>query len=545
MNPRLLLANFDHISNAPEAIPRLRRFILDLAVRGRLVEQRPAEQQSPELRKLLTQDRIGNATQLPDNWVRGKVGKLVNFQYGKALPENALLETGPVPVFGSNGVAGYSSDPLAENPAIIIGRKGSAGALNLCNGPSWTKDVAYFVEPPPFFDIRYLYFALQTLDLDQLGKGVKPGLSRRDAYQLDLSVPPLDEQRRIVAMVDELMVLCDRLEAAQRERETRRYRLGVASNYYLNNVSNAEFVRKHSDFYVSHLPNITTSPEQIPALREAILNLAVRGRLFRQDENDEPVSKLLKQIHAERQRLACEGAIPKPKPLPSPSRAELGLEFPTSWDIVNFGDLCNVVTSGSRGWAEYYSDSGPKFIRAQNIRFGRLRLDDLACVNPPKKSEGTRTQVSQGDLLVVITGAGVTNPALLDDGLGEAYVSQHVGLSKPTDRKLSRWLLLCLMAPMGGRAELVKRAYGAGKPGLNLDNIRSLPIPLPPLAEQHRIVARVTELMSLCDRLEAQLGNVRNESRRLLESVLYHTLNDSVRPLNDIQVVSSGDLRSL
>ena len=108
-------------------------------------------------------------------------------------------------------------------------------------------------------------------------------------------------------------------------------------------------------------------------------------------------------------------------------------------------------------------------------------------------------------MLIVITGAGVTNPALLDHDPGEAYVSQHVGLVRPSDQQLSVWLLLCLMADAGGRAELVERAYGAGKPGLNLDNIRSLSVPLPPLAEQHRIVAKVDELMALCDRLEASL----------------------------------------
>ncbi len=183
-----------------------------------------------------------------------------------------------------------------------------------------------------------------------------------------------------------------------------------------------------------------------------------------------------------------------------------------------------MVTSGSRGWAEFYADSGPGFIRAQNIRFGRLRLDDLAFVNPPDNSEGSRTQVAQGDLLVVITGAGVTNPALLDRDLGEAYVSQHVGLIRPTDKRLSEWFLLFLMAPSGGRAELVERAYGAGKPGLNLDNIRSLSIPLPPLAEQRRIVAKLNELMALCDRLEANLSSGENARRRLLNALLAEAL---------------------
>jgi len=139
---------------------------------------------------------------------------------------------------------------------------------------------------------------------------------------------------------------------------------------------------------------------------------------------------------------------------------------------------------------------------------------------------------SKRDILVVITGAGVTNPALLDREIGEGYVSQHVALIKPTDVSLSPWLLLCLMAPMGGRAKLVERAYGAGKPELNLDNIRSLPIPLPPLGEQQRIVAKVTELLALCDRLEAQLTTSKIETRHLLEAVLHHALSDSLQAIH-------------
>jgi type I restriction enzyme S subunit len=160
-------------------------------------------------------------------------------------------------------------------------------------------------------------------------------------------------------------------------------------------------------------------------------------------------------------------------------------------------------------------------------------------VKLPKKSEGMRTQVSKGDLLVVITGAGVTNPARVDIDLGEAYVSQHVALIKPTDASLSAWLLLCLMAPMGGRAALVERAYGAGKPGLNLDNIRSLPIPIPPLAEQRRIVAKVHEMMALCDRLDQQLRNAQIEKHRLLEAVLDDTLNN-FPPAIDANVAPSA-----
>jgi type I restriction enzyme, S subunit len=335
-------------------------------------------------------------------------------------------------------------------------------------------------------------------------------------------LPPLAEQHRIVAKVDELMALCDRLAVARAEREATRDRLTAASLARLN-APDPETFKDDARFALDALPALTTRPDQIKQLRQTILNLAVRGKLVPQDPNDEPTSELLKRIAAEKSGLMNAGTIPRQKEISrDPSR--LAEDLPGSWRPIALGEVCNMVTSGSRGWAEFYADSGPGFIRAQNIRFGKLKLDDLAFVNPPSKSEGSRTQVAKGDLLLVITGAGVTNPALLDRDLGEAYVSQHVGLVRPTDKRLSDWFVLCLMAPAGGRAELVERAYGAGKPGLNLDNIRSLSVPLPPLAEQHRIVAKVNALMALCDRLEASLTAAAATRRRLLDALLAEAL---------------------
>lgn len=210
-----LLTHFDRLIQTPEAVSRLRRFILDLAVRGKLVPQDPADE--PAARASITKKQRKPHQARPANihgWLVAPVGSLLEFQYGKGMKASERLAEGPVPVFGSNGIVGYCETPLTETPSIIIGRKGSAGALNLCEGPSWTTDVAYFVEAPDYFDLRYLLIGLQTLNLGSLGKGVKPGLSRSDAYALPLAVPPLAEQRRIVTKVDELMGLCGRLEAS-------------------------------------------------------------------------------------------------------------------------------------------------------------------------------------------------------------------------------------------------------------------------------------------------------------------------------------------
>jgi type I restriction enzyme, S subunit len=568
MNAERLLQHFDRLSEAPDAIPRLRRFILDLAVRGKLVEQDPNDEPATELLKrieiekarLVKGGKINGQKpldavepnqapyELPANWKWVRFGETVNNHLGGGTPSKndptywdgdiywaSVKDIGKgkyvdetIDRISEGGLADSSSNLIPPGNLIVVTRMG-LGKVSINRVPiAINQDLrALFLSSLAAIDYYYIFF--KTHGFEGTGLTVK-GIKLEELLNIAFPLSPLAEQHRIVAKVDELMALCDQLEAAKIRREQSRDRLVAASLHHLNQPADVEEAdtpetfRDHVRFIFNHLPRFTTHPEHIKQLRETILNLAVGGKLVSQDPNDEPASELLKRIREDKARLVKEGIIPQQKVLHSDQK-RFAIQYPVKWEAVNFGNICNLVTSGSRGWAEFYSDAGPKFIRAQNIRFGRLQLDDLACVNPPKKTEGTRTRVSNGDLLIVITGAGVTNPALLDHELGEAYVSQHVALIKPTATSLSRWLLLCLMAPAGGRAELVERAYGAGRPGLNLDNIRSLNIPLPPLAEQHRIVVKVDELMALCDQLEAQLATTEADSRRLLEAVLHEALN--------------------
>ena len=568
MIPQRLLAHFDRIAEAPDAVPRLRRFILDLAVRGKLVEQDPSDESATELLKRTQQEKVrwvkageirknkasdpkmvAAPYDLPSNWVWAALGSIFLYDAGAKREPNTLdpslwlleledieKETGRlVARLRTSERASQSTKSEFQVGDILYGKlRPYLNKVLVADEPGYsTTEIVAIRHFIPFCS-AYCALALRRPDfvnyVSRLGQGTKmPRLRTEDAIVAPFPLPPLAEQHRIVAKVDELIALCDRLEAAQCKREQRRDRLIAASLNRINQPAPsaegeiATAFREHARFHLAYLPRLTTRPEHIKALRQTILNLAVRGLLVRQDPNDEPASRLLKVIAAYKARLVMAGTIRRQKGI-ARSASRLVGTLPSSWEPIALGDACQMVTSGSRGWAEFYADSGPGFIRAQNVRFGALKLDDLAFVNPPSNSEGSRTKVAKGDLLVVITGAGVTNPALLDRDLGEAYVSQHIGLVRPMNEQLSHWLLLCLMAPAGGRAELVERAYGAGKPGLNLDNIRSLSVPLPPLAEQHRIVAKVDELMAVCDQLEASLTATQTDSRRLLEAVLQEAL---------------------
>jgi type I restriction enzyme S subunit len=187
-------------------------------------------------------------------------------------------------------------------------------------------------------------------------------------------------------------------------------------------------------------------------------------------------------------------------------------------------NLATLITSGSRGWAEFYADEGPLFLRAQNVRRdGSLLLEDVAHVRLPKKSEGLKTRVQKNDLLIVITGAGVSQATRVKQDLGEAYVSQHVALIRLREPAFAQWLDFQFHAPAGCLGQLQELIYGA-KPGLNLENLRELELLIPPLAEQQRIVAKVDELMRWCDALEARLTAARTTATHLLDATLHQIL---------------------
>ena len=490
MNAEHLLTHFDRIADAPDAIPRLRRFVLDLAVRGKLVEQDPNDEPASIS---FTDGKRRNlhqyvAATLPTGWLAAPVGSLLNFQYGKGMKASERLAEGPVPVFGSNGIVGYCETPLTETPSIIVGRKGSAGALNLCNGPSWTTDVAYFVEAPNYFDIRCLLIGLQTLDLGSLGKGVKPGLSRSDAYELLLSVPPLAEQHRIVAKVDELMALCDRLETARTERETTRDRLAATSLARFNAPDPDPAVfRNDAAFTLDSLAPLTTRPDQIKALRQTILNLAVRGKLVEQDPNDEPALELLKKVATDRIAPEKSRSIKKSKPLPVVNTADAPFDLPVGWTWARFPEVGLFGRGKSkhrpRNDPALYKDGTYPFIQTGDVARsgGSIEMynslyNDVGLAQSAMWPAGT---------LCITIAANIADSGILT--FDACFPDSIVGLIVHDSFEDARFFEYFLRTAKG---DLHEFAPSTAQKNINLGILMEVLIPLPPLAEQHRIVAK-------------------------------------------------------
>ena len=197
-----------------------------------------------------------------------------------------------------------------------------------------------------------------------------------------------------------------------------------------------------------------------------------------------------------------------------PSGVEWLRDMPTHWERCRLRNVVSVVTTGSRGWSSYASDTGPLFIRIANLNRGslELRFDDTVRLDLPKTSEVTRTRIRPGDLLISVT-AYIGSVGLAPEDFEEAYVSQHVARCQPRSGSSSRWLGYVLLSTVGqthGQSSL----YGGTKDGLSLDDVKNYQVLLPPLDEQLAIVEHVDKTSS---EIDAAIAHARREIELLRE----------------------------
>lgn len=195
--------------------------------------------------------------------------------------------------------------------------------------------------------------------------------------------------------------------------------------------------------------------------------------------------------------------------------------IPKEWRAESLADITTLVTSGSRGWAAHYSDVGALFVRSQNIRTGYLDLSDRQHVFLPMGGEGQRTRLESLDLLITITGNGVGNVAHIPDGWTEvAYVSQHVGLVRFLEPPLALLATQFLVQGAPGNKQLLDSQYGQSKPGLSLDNLRNLYIPVPPTSERELIVERLSCVQERVDEESRYASQLRELKSGLMDDLL-------------------------
>ena len=272
---------------------------------------------------------------------------------------------------------------------------------------------------------------------------------------------------------------------------------------------------------LSNMELLATAPGGVAKLRELILTLAVQGKLVPQDPADEPASVLLQKIRAEKDRLIAEGKSKRDKPLAEIAEEEKPFELPQGWEWVRLSALLQKIGAGSTplGGREVYVSSGVKFLRSQNVWDEGLRLDGVAFIKPETHAKMAGTVVVANDLLFNITGASIGRCAVVPSDFDEANVSQHVTIIRAVLPEVNAFLHKVLVS-RHVQQTVMDVQVGVSREGLSIAKLGQFLIPLPPLAEQSRIVARVTQLRRLCADLRQRLAEREAVQARLAEALV-------------------------
>jgi type I restriction enzyme S subunit len=580
LNAEYLLKHFDRIAEAPDAVPRLRRFILDLAVRGKLVEQDPGDEPAAELLKRIQAEKVklvqdGKIKEqkktgpvsadevpfaLPRRWSNTRLAAIsVCLDYmrepvngnerDKRIEGKAVFEL--IPYFGATQQQGWIDDYIFDEELVLLGEDGVPffdilrPKAYVISGKSWVNNHAH-VFRGTLVSNQFLAHWLNTFDYaGRVVGATRSKLNQARALDIPISLPPLAEQRRIVAKVDELMVLCDRLAAAQNKREQRRDRLVSASLHQLQNEEGLTPRRQDAKeekevdektlgvlaswrepVFLQDMPRLTTRPEHIMALRRTILNLAVRGRLVQQDSNDEPARRFLADLRADRAQIGERLGLRIQSTLAESDLTVCLFAIPVSWRWTCL-DECFLVTGGIQKTPKRIPRTNAfSYVGVANVYRGRLDLSQLKQFEL-LDGELERLRLEVDDILVVEgngTASEIGRCARWNGEIIDCIHQNHIIRCRPANPAISRFTELYLNSEIGVEVMKQLAVTSAGLYNLSVGKIRRIRLPLPPLAEQHRIVAKVDELMAVCDQLEANLTTTQTDSRRLLEAVLRDAL---------------------
>lgn len=551
MDAQRFLAEFRHIASAPGGVQRLRELVLYLAIHGKLNVAHEAGTlndayeliaQTDQLKQLMREagearkeaplpSLPSNTTiKYPSHWVVARLGTVVHLISGQHLrpdEQNTVQQGIPYLTGASDFGTVYPvisrwtkvKKAVAKQSDILIAVKGTIGKINILNldeaaiGRQLMAIRALAVNP------RFIALILRCHENYFLTKSIGiaiPGISREDILHLAIGVPPLKEQVSIVAKVDELMALCDKLEAQQQDRRKLQNALRQSTLQAVAAATSPHELQSTWSRLAANFGELFHTPEDVGELRNLILDLAVHGLLVQQTESDEPIHVWLSRIAHQKAELIKKKLIPKQTAFGEIAEEDYPFTLPKGWAFARLGMITNKIGSGStpRGGREVYVKEGIPFLRSQNVWNDGLRLDDVACITPDEHARMSSTAVMGNDLLLNITGASLGRCALVPAEFGEANVSQHVTIIRPTDPQIREYLHLCILSSYT-QSMIWARQVGMAREGLSKKVLEQFEIPLPPIAEQHRIVNRVAELMHFCDSLESQLRHANELAGRL------------------------------
>ena len=516
---------FDLFADAPDAVARMRELVLQLAVQGKLVEQRTKELSARECIRKANKPLVDVAPddlfETPAGWGALPLGCLIASNTGGGTPskQNPSYWNGPIPwasvkdiqsekylvstidSISEEGLKDSSSNLIPPNRLIVVTRMG-LGKLAINTIPVAINQDLRAIEPTSALDLNFAYLLFKSLKMVGSGVTVK-GITVDKLHAMPVLLPPHAEQKRIVAKVDELMALCDRLEAQQQERDAQAGQLARAS---LIRFADAPTPANLTLLFHSSFP---ISPSD---LRKSILTLAVQGKLIPQDPNDEPAEADFNSLVKSR-----ENSPLKLTKIDEEATAEDPL-IPDSWLSLSLGELVSIRTGFAFKSSDYTSD-GTFILRVTNINpDGSFDTSNAVFLPQAKLDEKMRGfLLEEHELLVVMVGGSLGKIGQVTAEILPALLNQNMWRLKPySDRLDYRFLRLILHDLNENRLQITPSTHGH----LAMGTYAAAKVPFPPLAEQRRIVAKVSELMALVDELETQLVASRATAEKLLTALV-------------------------
>lgn len=474
----------------------LKNSILQLAVQGNLVPQDPNDEPASELLNRIRLDNKNNTFisinedeipfDIPNSWEWIRLGDLSNINGGFAFKSTNYTHNGArvirISDFNESGFVNASivrhpydeslQSYVLESKNILLCMTGgtvgkslfvhNVGELMIVNQRVATIKVKIAL-PEYVYQVILSPFIQQIINISK--NSTNDNISMETIKNFLIPLPPLAEQKRIVAKIEELLPLVENYGDAEERLK----------------ALNAEFPDK---------------------LRKSILQQAVQGKLTEHDPADEPASELLKRIRTERAVLQKNKTAKKSQANETIAVDEIPFDIPDTWEWVNLGWICQKVGAGStpKGGSAVYVPEGIKFFREQNIHDDGLRLDGVAYIDEQTHAAKAGSQVQAQDILMNITGASIGRNALVPDDFDTANVNQHVLIIRLVDKELRHYLHYCFSSPAVLNQMFTKQV--GDKPGLSATKVENFLVPIPPLAEQKRIVTRIEELLAVCDGLK-------------------------------------------
>lgn len=570
----LLIDNLPLLGGAPNGIQKLRELILELAVRGMLVPQDASEEPANELLKRIAAEKarlvaagklkkhtaIADVSEsekpfaLPAGWtwafwdtIALKIGDIDHKMpetKSEGVPFVSPRDFYPGNVIDFDGAKRVSIEDFerlsakikAERGDLIYPRYGTIGENILVNvecdflvsySCAVIKVAHGFIDPVYQFYVSMSAFIRKQAKAAE-NKTTQANVGIKSIQKYLFPVPPLSEQHRIVAKVDALMALCNRLETQQADAESAHAQLSQALLDSLTQASEVADFASNWERLAEHFHTLFTTELSIDAFKQTLLQLAVMGRLVPQDSSDESANKLLKRIAEAKARLVTEGKIRKQKPLTEIAEDEKLFELQTGWEWSRLGSL--VVESGA-GWSPS-CESRPR----EGTEWGVLKVSAVSwSVYQPEENKALpmnldarpEYEVTEGDFLITRANTAelVARSVVVDKTPSRLMLSDKIVRLKLTNWCDSHYVNL-INSTTYARQYYARVAGGTSSSMKNVsrEQILNLPIALPPLAEQHRIVAKFNQLIALCDQLKTRLIHARQLNEQLAITMVERAL---------------------